>query len=248
MAQNISTGWSARMFEARPAARLFLDSHGWAGIDPVPLERQFMALAKIVEEIEAADAAAAKAAADAVEEIVSEDDVPLFVGLKDLVIDADADGEPGKKRGPRGEGRRGKKGGEGGVDADGNQLTLDDLFGRQDGSRVAPMFLPAAPKPPKRAIPRPLLDKTSLKAAKEQFDVEGGLVASSNGGVTRAQLAGLTGAQMAKYLAFAWEYLGERPRADLLKRKRAAEEKQGKAAADAAATAGTTADAAVEVA
>jgi aminoglycoside/choline kinase family phosphotransferase len=25
------------MFEARPAARLFLDSHGWTGIDPVPL-------------------------------------------------------------------------------------------------------------------------------------------------------------------------------------------------------------------
>ncbi|MBL8834548.1 MAG: phosphotransferase [Rhodospirillales bacterium] len=25
------------MFEARPASRLFLDSHGWAGVDPVPL-------------------------------------------------------------------------------------------------------------------------------------------------------------------------------------------------------------------
>merc|ERR1719456_1737852 len=84
---------------------------------------------------------------------------------------------------------------------------------------------PPEPKKPKVQVLRTLLDQATNKAARAQFDAEGGLTA-----INVPELKTMSKAQAARYHNFVYEFMGERIKMDFFKR-RAAELAATKAAA-----------------
>jgi hypothetical protein len=161
--------------------------------------------------------------ADAAADDVDDDDVPIAFAVSKGVVAAAADAAaaaPPKKRGPRSEKAKAA------AEAKAQQPTLDSVLVPTTAEAaqeklVATLQAQAPPKkPPRKAVPRPLLDKMSLKTAKEQFDFEDGFKPTS---AAVEQLlaplqASFTKPQRNRYVAFAWEFLGERPKLDLIRR------------------------------
>lgn len=94
----------------------------------------------------------------------------------------------------------------------------------------------AKPVAPRKAVPRPLSDKTTLKLAQQQFEFEGGLAPSSAAARQFVQSAtnGFTKAQMKTFQHLVFEFMGERPKADLARRGKLRVQSEKTAAAAAA--------------
>jgi hypothetical protein len=98
-----------------------------------------------------------------------------------------------------------------------------DLAAADAAAAAAAVAAVLAPKEPKKAVPRPLLDKSSAKAAKDQFDAEGGLQGTSPAVQQQIQTAMSTWSkvQQNKFHGFVFEFLGERAKLELAKRNKA---------------------------